>query len=289
MIELFIAILSPIAYSFNNIFVKKLSKKINSQTSLILVYSNLSLILGIIAFFLGDFSHKFNLELIFYILIIGFFGALGIWALFESFKKLPISKTLAIANLYPFITLIILYLLGIENFTIEKVILLIIISFGISLVLNFDFKNKKNIKFNKNLIYPIITMVCWGIFFSILNKFVVLNINPINTIFYSEFSIFLFILIYFSIFKSKEFEFNKINSKIIFNSFLGGISAGVGGLSIIYAILFGLSGTIASSIASIQIIFSSIFAYLFFKEKLNLKQILGIIIITISLVLYQIF
>ena len=76
--------------------------------------------------------------------------------------------------------------------------------------------------------------------------------------------------------------------KIISSGFFAGFFAAIGVLFFVLSIQ-NIKGAIAGSIVSSQVIFSSIFAYFLFKEKLNLKQIIGILTVFLGLAMFQIF
>jgi len=301
MLGFFYAILSAISFSTNNIFLKKTSKKINTISALLLIYFFITILSFITSIFFGDFSHEFNLKLFGFIFLIGFFGAIGIFTLLRSFEKLSIAKSLAVANFNPFITLFLVFIFFGQKVSIFSIFTMLIVFVGILLTLNSKLKFKlsrnssKKIskpfmnKFinNKNILFPIITSISWGSYYFILDNLNKLNINSFNIVFYTEISIFLNLLIYVLLNKKIKFEFSKINLKISSNAFFAGLFAALGVLFFILSIKY-IKTPITTSIVSSQVIFSSIFAYLFFNEKLNKKQIIGIFIVFLGLVLFQI-
>lgn len=69
MIGFILAILSPISFSLNNVFYKKLLEKVDVWSSLVITFLAVSITLGIGSFLFGDFIHEISSDLIIKLLV----------------------------------------------------------------------------------------------------------------------------------------------------------------------------------------------------------------------------
>jgi len=281
MIGYILAILSPISFSLNNIFYKKLLKKLDVWSSLVITFSSVSFTMGLGALIFGDFNHNIDLSFLIKLLIGGLFGIIGIWGLLKSFENLKVSESLAIANIYPFIVLGLNALILKKVIHLEKIYFMLLVFLGIF----FTLKNNERFVFNSKLIYPLVTAFSWGIYSFLLGSFAGSEISLYNVTFYFETTIFLFLLLFILI-KRIKVKTNH-NREILKNGILAGIFSGLGSLFFVLSTEY-INSAIASSINSTQIIFSTIFAFLIFNEKLNKFQIVGIFLVFLSLVFFKI-
>ena len=165
MLGFIYALLSAIFFSTNNIFLKKTTQKIEIHTAFLMIYFFVTLTALIISFFLGNYNHTFDFMIFLKIVLIGFVGAIAIFSLMESFSRISVAKSLAIANFYPFISLFLFYLFYLQKISLFNFISMLIVFFGIILTLDGKFK----LKFNKNLLFPITTAIGWGIYYFLLD------------------------------------------------------------------------------------------------------------------------
>lgn len=279
-----LAIISAIGYSLNQIFNKKLTQNSLSNLQALLIGNFfLGIFAMIIAIFFADLNNitldKIN---IFLILTAGISGAIGPWMLLKSFKKLNIGEALAIANIFPFLNLGLLILFFNKTINLLQFSTMILVFIGIYILI----KNKSKIKLNKYLMYPHITALVWGYYGFAIYSLILRGNDPYIVIGILEFFMFISTLFFFFIFKEK-FSNNLIKPKVIFFAILVGITTTIG--SLFYALSTKyINPAIASSIGSTQVAFAFIFSYLLLSEKINLKQIIGLIIITFGLMLFNI-
>ncbi len=287
MIGFIYALISSIGYSLNQIYNKKLLIKGLSNLESILI-SNFFLTINIFTLLIlfGKIEiYKYS-NLDFVLLIIGsILATIGLLFLFKSFKTLLISESLAIANIYPFITLILSAIFLNERITLFQFLLMILIFIGIITLI----REKKGFKLSKYYFFPLITGIAWGYIGFLIFYLSQKNINLYSIIFLLEFGILIASLMAYRLFEKKEKKRKNISKylPIIYIGFLSGLFTLIGtffyGLSVNY-----IPSSIASSIASTQIMFSIISSYLLLNEKIRKEQIIGFVIIILSLILFNV-
>lgn len=234
---------------------------------------------------------NFDLKISWLFILIWFFWYSGIWALYKALKHLNNAIVMVIAFTYVFLSyfLNIFLIWDIEKFSNLKLVLSIVYFLLISLFL-FERNEKKKIKINKYAVYAFITSVSWTIYYWI-NNFIIKNqiATPVQMIFYSEFFIFIYSIIFFSIFLFN----NKINLK---NELKLNKSQVISYLSVALFLFTGwllffiwykyVSWNIVNFIWLFSVITTPILTFIFLKEKLNSKQIATIFLAFIVLVLF---
>lgn len=284
MIGFIFALISAIGYSLNQIFSKKLLKnKLNDFETTIISKFFLIFLLGILVFFLGRFDLFTYSKLEFTLLIISsFIATIGFLSLLKSFKYLKVSEALSIANIYPFIILLLSFMFFKEIINLYQFLTMIIVFVGIVFLI----KSRSEFKLSKNYFYPIITSIGWGLYGFIIFYLVENNKNVYSVIFNLELFILLFTII-LSYILNINIDFKKgLSKNNLFYGFL------VGFTTIIGSLFYGLStnyiqSSIASSISSTQILFATIFSIFILNEKISKKQYMGVIIISIGLILFN--
>lgn len=281
MIGFVLALFSAMSFSLNNIFSKDNINKIGVWNTLLVTYFFVSVISFISALIWGNFHHTINYKIILLIVFGGINGMIGIWALFSSFEKISVAESLAIANFFPFISLLFFYFFMEKPVRIIDIFIMCFVFIGVLLTLK-----REKFAFNKFLLFSVITAFSWALYYYILAILNEYGISPMNNTFYIETGIFLSVVVYMLFIKKDgmkfKFEFNSIK-----NGFFAGLFSVLGILLFIFSIK-KLNPSISTSIISSQIMFSSFFAYIFFKENLDLRQIIGILIIVIGLALFNI-
>ena len=177
MIGYLYALISTFAFSLNQVYNKKLSENLKPLSAVLLRNLFLIICLFVVTVFFGNFNHNFNLKIFSIIIFTGICSYVAILYLFKSFKYLSIAESISIANLFPFVFAILSILFLKNSINLIEFIIMIIIFFGIVLIVN----KKLTFTFKKQLIYPAITMVGWGIYmfgvnYLLIEKNSVLNI-----------------------------------------------------------------------------------------------------------------
>lgn len=146
-------------------------------------------------------------------------------------------------------------------------------------------KGKEKYFITGKLLYPIVTAISWGVYFFLLGGFAKSGIYLYNITFYFETSILTFLIIYVLV-KKTPINIKNHNKITITYGILAGIFSGLGSLFFVLATEH-INSAIVSSINSTQIIFSAILAFIFFNERLTRLQILGIVIVFVTLALFE--
>lgn len=281
MIGFFLALFSAMSFSLNNIFSKDNINKIGVWNTLLVTYFFVSFISFIFALIWGNFHHELNYKIILLIIFGGINGMIGIWALFSSFEKISVAESLAIANFFPFISLIFFYFFMEKPVRIVDIFIMCFVFIGVLLTLK-----REKFAFNKFLLFSVITAFSWALYYYILAILNDYGISAMNNTFYIETGIFISIVIYMHFIK-KEMTLFKFKAESLKNGFFAGLFS-VGGIFLYIFSIQKINPSISTSIISSQIMFSSFFAYVFFKEKLDIRQICGILIVVIGLALFNI-
>ncbi|MCK9272871.1 DMT family transporter [Candidatus Gracilibacteria bacterium] len=285
------AIIGMILTSLGSVISKYISVNFDIYKSLFYQYLFISFYAFAFLLLSGTPFLNFDLKISGLFILIGFFGYSGIWALYKALKHLNNAIVMVIAFTYVFLSYFLnIFLIGdIEKFSNLKLVLSIVYFLLISLFL-FERNEKKKIKINKYAVYAFITSVSWTIYYGI-NNFIIKNqiATPVQMIFYSEFFIFIYSIIFFSIFLFN----NKINLK---NELKLNKSQVISYLSVALFLFTGgllffigykyVSGNIVNFIGLFSVITTPILTFIFLKEKLNSKQIATIFLAFIVLVLF---
>lgn len=270
-------VFAALSYALSNIFTKKLSMRGNPLLGTLFITFFLSFISLIIVLFTEGLSLISPLSLL-VVSVQGLLGALGFLALLKSFTKLSIGETIAIGNLNPFLILILASIFGFSKISLGNMGIMLVVFVGI-LFLTFD-----NWTVSPYLLLAFVVSFTWAGYGLGINYLLSAGTSIYTSIFYLETSIFLFTALIYLI--KFGFTFPDIDFKFIKDSFLSGF------ITIIGAVLFALSiskipVSIAASILSSQVAFSSIIGYICFKEKIGIQKIIGIIIISLALILFK--
>ncbi|RME54595.1 DMT family transporter [Candidatus Woesearchaeota archaeon] len=273
------AILAMIGFGSYPVFAKKLISKYGSfMTSF---YSHLIAWIIVLAILLPGFSYtKPTMATTFLIIMQGFIGASAVAVMFLAYKSTKVSLAVSLINIYPLIVLLASVLIFNEKFTSLKILAALIIIFG-SLILVNDFLNLPKIK--KNSIYIISLAVLLLSLNVILMKPIVVELGGRASSIFVETVTVLGLLMLFNIFDKV-----KLPKRKDFASFLiPGAFLGLAVSTIFFSINkigVGLTGAIVGASPLV----SSIFGRIYLKEKLNKKEIIGILTIVLGLVLISI-
>jgi drug/metabolite transporter (DMT)-like permease len=280
----FFATFSMILFSFANIFRKLILKELDSYQSFFYTQFGV-LILFLIYNLINGFEFTKDLNFWGLILLGAFFNFFGILNLVKSYEnKLKVGQVIGITNFNVFILLFLTIIFPIATFEFKYLLPILLIFFSIFLI--FDFKNKFNFKLKKEFRFPIYTAISWGIYyFIIFYQITNSGIGFVSLIFYVELLVFIFNLILLTY--KKDFSIKKLkNTKTFSYILICSVILFLGDILILKSYTFGINPSYISSILSVQIFLSSFLAYLILKEKFNKKQIIGILINMVALLLF---
>jgi drug/metabolite transporter (DMT)-like permease len=283
MIGYLYAILAMTGLSFSQIFNKKLTQTLDVNNALLLRYTFTTLLALIASLIFGNFSHEINFKIIITIILGGTFGIIALFALFKSFEHTPIAISMTIANIFPFFILLFSMIFLKEYITIHQFLIMILIFAGIYISMNWN--QKKGSKLKKAYL-PLITALGWGVYNFSVYILSIWNIHPYNLIFYLELVSLIIFAIYFKTNKKTKYDKTSINTKNIINATICS-STGIIAISILVLAYQKINSAIANSIVSTQIILVAVLSIPIFGEKLKTPQYIGILIVLIGLILFN--
>ncbi|MDD2487193.1 MAG: EamA family transporter [Candidatus Gracilibacteria bacterium] len=283
------ALIGAIMLSLGNAVSRYITINFNLSKSLFFQYLFISFLGGLLVFFFGYFKFDFSLSNILIFSLIGLSGYLAIWSLFKAIKHVNTGIVLVVANTYVFLSYFTnIYLLGdIEKLSLIKIMLGMIYFFTISVFI-FEKGDDKKIRINKRLSFALLTSIGWSIYFSLNNYLIKSNsFSPLQMIFYAEFSIFIFASIFFIFSLGRRFNHKEFHISIrqAISYMIVSFCLFLGGLFLFLGYKFS-PGNYVNFISLSTVIFSPLFLYVFFKEKLNPAQMVTIGFALMILILF---
>lgn len=289
------------------------NKKYDNRQSLVFQYVSIPFF-GILVMILYSFSQhtplfpEISLMTIGMLSITWLIGFGGIWLLFKGFTHLNPAITLVVANLTIFIQYFINIKLfaGNESLSLIKVILAIIFFITVAQFLFMRHRSKttkikktvtsktlinriKQIHINKYVLYPIGTAICRTIYI-IFNAYFIKNkiFDPAQSIVFTEGSILPFAIVFLLIVKKgwgknmKQWKLNDMGPYVL-----------IGITQVIALLWYNLAYAhsainVVNVIRLFQIIFTAIFAWILFKQKLNINEILIMSIAFVVLLVFMV-
>ena len=256
-----------------------------SLPSLVVVYLFLTLFDGIFCFLLGSFDIP-NLKAVLELLFLSLVGAISIFFLFESFKKLPVGVAITLANFSPIFLTVLVFL---SKGTFPKPTKLVLIVFLIlTLPLFFEREDRKAEK--RYVFYPLITAFGWGVFglevFRLVNDY---KLSPFAVAFYSSlFMWFIFLITCFWRYDFRKLLREFFKPPILKWSFLSGIYTSLGFISSVFAFK-GISpkeAPVIEAIFTFTTPLGTLSSYLLLGERLTKRQGIAVLISFLILILF---
>ena len=255
------------------------SSKLNKSDSILLT-TIITLVILLLSFvvtiFCGCISDikELNMKTIIFLILSGISTTL-LWIFyFKALDAGDVSKVTPIDKTSIVITLILSSIFLKEKITTIKVISIILISFGTMLTINKPKEKRTN---NKWIIYAILTAIFTSTT-TIISKVGLNNINSYLATFIR--TIVVFIILIIIIFITKKYkDIKELDSKGLRIVIYSGITNTLSWLFYFKALQNG-EASVVFTIEKLSIVVTILLSVIFLKEKLNKKQILGIIIIS---------
>lgn len=255
------------------------SSKLNKSDSILLTTIRTLVILllsFVVTIFCGCISDikELNMKNIIFLILSGISTTL-LWIFyFKALDAGDVSKVTPIDKTSIVITLILSSIFLKEKITTIKVISIILVSFGTMLTIN---KPKEKSTNNKWIIYAILTAIFTSTT-TIISKVGLNNINSYLATFIR--TIVVFIILIIIIFITKKYkDIKELDSKGLRIVIYSGITNTLSWLFYFKALQNG-EASVVFTIEKLSIVVTILLSVIFLKEKLNKKQILGIIIIS---------
>ena len=257
------------------------SSKLNKVDS-ILITTTRTFIILIISFistiFFGKLSQitTLSLKTIIFLILSGVSTTL-LWIFyFKALDTGDVSKVTPIDKTSIVLTLILSMIFLHEKITIIKIISITLILIGTLLTVN---KKTTNEKDNKWILYSVLTAIFTSTT-TIISKIGLDNIDSVLATFIRTVIVFI-ILMFIVIFKKKYVYLKDISKKSMKYVIYSGITNTLSWL-FYFASLKDGETSIVFTIEKLSIVVTILLSVIFLKEKLNRKQIIGIIIIVIA-------
>lgn len=272
------ALLAALFSGLTSVFAKS---GINSKNSLISTYVRtlvITLFLFIVVTLRNDFNDLYLLDkkTIIFLVLSGISNTLLWICYFKALDLGTVSKVTPIDKTSIILTLILSSVFLHEKITIIKVLSIIFILTGTLLTIKREDKDSKD---NKWILYAFLTAIFTSTT-TVISKIGIENTNTCLTTFLRTIIV-LILLTIINLFKNKFKDIKNLNKRNYMFIILSGISTSLSWLFYFTSLSLG-EASIVFPIEKLSLVVSIVTSTIFLKEKLNKKQILGIIIIVIG-------
>ncbi len=272
------ALLAALFSGLTSVFAKS---GINSKNSLISTYVRtlvITLFLFIVVTLRNDFNDLYLLDkkTIIFLVLSGISNTLLWICYFKALDLGTVSKVTPIDKTSIILTLILSSIFLHEKITIIKVLSIIFILTGTLLTIKREDKDSKD---NKWILYAFLTAIFTSTT-TVISKIGIENTNTCLTTFLRTIIV-LILLTIINLFKNNFKDIKNLDKRNYMFIILSGISTSLSWLFYFTSLSLG-EASIVFPIEKLSLVVSIVTSTIFLKEKLNKKQILGIIIIVIG-------
>ena len=248
------------------------------RTIIVLIFS------WIMVFIIGSQSTIVNIDgKTFLFLILSGLSTGGSWlCYFKALQLGDVNKVVPIDKSSTILTMILAFILLNEKITINMVIGMIGIAIGTYLMIQKKEKAEKIVKRKAWLIYALLSAL-FASLTSILGKVGIENVE--SNLGTAIRTIVVLVMAWIIVFATKkQRDIKKIDKRSLIFLILSGVATGASWLCYYKALQDGLA-SIVVPIDKLSILVTVLFAYIFLKEKLSKKSLLGLILIVVGTLL----
>ena len=248
------------------------------RTIIVLIFS------WIMVFIIGSQSTIVNIDgKTFLFLILSGLSTGGSWlCYFKALQLGDVNKVVPIDKSSTILTMILAFIFLNEKITINMVIGMIGIAIGTYLMIQKKEKAEKIVKRKAWLIYALLSAL-FASLTSILGKVGIENVE--SNLGTAIRTIVVLVMAWIIVFATKkQRDIKKIDKRSLIFLILSGVATGASWLCYYKALQDGLA-SIVVPIDKLSILVTVLFAYIFFKEKLSKKSLLGLILIIVGTLL----
>lgn len=248
------------------------------RTIIVLIFS------WIMVFIIGSQSTIVNIDgKTFLFLILSGLSTGGSWlCYFKALQLGDVNKVVPIDKSSTILTMILAFIFLNEKITINMVIGMIGIAIGTYLMIQKKEKAEKIVKRKAWLIYALLSAL-FASLTSILGKVGIENVE--SNLGTAIRTIVVLVMAWIIVFATKkQRDIKKIDKRSLIFLILSGVSTGASWLCYYKALQDGLA-SIVVPIDKLSILVTVLFAYIFLKEKLSKKSLLGLILIVVGTLL----
>lgn len=248
------------------------------RTIIVLIFS------WIMVFIIGSQSTIVNIDgKTFLFLILSGLSTGGSWlCYFKALQLGDVNKVVSIDKSSTILTMILAFIFLNEKITINMVIGMIGIAIGTYLMIQKKEKSEKIVKRKAWLIYALLSAL-FASLTSILGKVGIENVE--SNLGTAIRTIVVLVMAWIIVFATKkQRDIKKIDKRSLIFLILSGVATGASWLCYYKALQDGLA-SIVVPIDKLSILVTVLFAYIFLKEKLSKKSLLGLILIVVGTLL----
>ena len=248
------------------------------RTIIVLIFS------WIMVFLIGSQSTIVNIDgKTFLFLILSGLSTGGSWlCYFKALQLGDVNKVVPIDKSSTILTMILAFIFLNEKITINMVIGMIGIAIGTYLMIQKKEKSEKIVKRKAWLIYALLSAL-FASLTSILGKVGIENVE--SNLGTAIRTIVVLVMAWIIVFATKkQRDIKKIDKRSLIFLILSGVATGASWLCYYKALQDGLA-SIVVPIDKLSILVTVLFAYIFLKEKLSKKSLLGLILIVVGTLL----
>lgn len=248
------------------------------RTIIVLIFS------WIMVFIIGSQSTIVNIDgKTFLFLILSGLSTGGSWlCYFKALQLGDVNKVVPIDKSSTILTMILAFIFLNEKITINMVIGMICIAIGTYLMIQKKEKAEKIVKRKAWLIYALLSAL-FASLTSILGKVGIENVE--SNLGTAIRTIVVLVMAWIIVFATKkQRDIKKIDKRSLIFLILSGVATGASWLCYYKALQDGLA-SIVVPIDKLSILVTVLFAYIFLKEKLSKKSLLGLILIVVGTLL----
>lgn len=248
------------------------------RTIIVLIFS------WIMVFIIGSQSTIVNIDgKTFLFLILSGLSTGGSWlCYFKALQLGDVNKVVPIDKSSTILTMILAFIFLNEKITINMVIGMIGIAIGTYLMIQKKEKSEKIVKRKAWLIYALLSAL-FASLTSILGKVGIENVE--SNLGTAIRTIVVLVMAWIIVFANKkQRDIKKIDKRSLIFLILSGVATGASWLCYYKALQDGLA-SIVVPIDKLSILVTVLFAYIFLKEKLSKKSLLGLILIVVGTLL----
>ena len=248
------------------------------RTIIVLIFS------WIMVFIIGSQSTIVNIDgKTFLFLILSGLSTGGSWlCYFKALQLGDVNKVVPIDKSSTILTMILAFIFSNEKITINMVIGMIGIAIGTYLMIQKKEKAEKIVKRKAWLIYALLSAL-FASLTSILGKVGIENVE--SNLGTAIRTIVVLVMAWIIVFATKkQRDIKKIDKRSLIFLILSGVATGASWLCYYKALQDGLA-SIVVPIDKLSILVTVLFAYIFLKEKLSKKSLLGLILIVVGTLL----
>lgn len=248
------------------------------RTIIVLIFS------WIMVFIIGSQSTIVNIDgKTFLFLILSGLSTGGSWlCYFKALQLGDVNKVVPIDKISTILTMILAFIFLNEKITINMVIGMIGIAIGTYLMIQKKEKAEKIVKRKAWLIYALLSAL-FASLTSILGKVGIENVE--SNLGTAIRTIVVLVMAWIIVFATKkQRDIKKIDKRSLIFLILSGVATGASWLCYYKALQDGLA-SIVVPIDKLSILVTVLFAYIFLKEKLSKKSLLGLILIVVGTLL----